>query len=438
MPNDDLVIVDEDVLDEKPYYPLAFRYVEDIRRRPQSREECGQRFSEAQVGGTVGRLIDDRLQFGVVRLFAPPQVRHAFAQFVQREKTFLIGGEQSVDAFTNASEIASEGVFTAFGRVGLARGCEPSVDFVLDKAGIFEQSHDFRPHHLVKKILTHRAIGANRTGKPPPRVGAETAIIMDPAGARSRRCAIEGVSALAAAHETLHDAGRDSPPRRVSLVGLEPFLREREGVIADDRRNGDRDPILPRPLVVRTVTRRDAATQPYRPGDPLTRRQRRLAKASLAFVRRITQHAPDRRTFPPATSLAGGDCLVVQEAGNGANAETFNGVQFEHPPHNPSLLFVNLIVRRRMVRLADKSIPERSAAQHADFALASTMSFATARALQNLCAFVLRDHALELHEQFVLWRRTARRTYKQGLDAGACELLDQKDLVRVSSTQAGA
>ena len=37
---------------------------------------------------------------------------------------------------------------------------------------------------------------------------------------------------------------------------------------------------------------------------------------------------------------------------------------------------------------------------------------------------------------FVLGRRTARRTYKQGLDAGAREFLDQKDLVRVSSTQA--
>ena len=64
------------------------------------------------------------------------------------------------------------------------------------------------------------------------------------------------------------------------------------------------------------------------------------------------------------------------------------------------------------------------------------MSFAAARALQNLRAFVLRDHARELHEQFVLGRRTARRTYKQGLDAGAREFLDQKDLVRVSSTQA--
>jgi len=41
-----------------------------------------------------------------------------------------------------------------------------------------------------------------------------------------------------------------------------------------------------------------------------------------------------------------------------------------------------------MVRLADKAISERSAAQHADFALASAMSFAAARALQNLRAFV--------------------------------------------------
>jgi hypothetical protein len=96
----------------------------------------------------------------------------------------------------------------------------------------------------------------------------------------------------------------------------------------------------------RAVKGRDTATQPYRPGDPLTRRHRRFAKARLAFVRRIAQHAPDRRTLPAATSLAGGDCLFVQEAGNGANAEALSGVQFEHPPHNPSLLFVDLIVRR--------------------------------------------------------------------------------------------
>jgi hypothetical protein len=63
------------------------------------------------------------------------------------------------------------------------------------------------------------------------------------------------------------------------------------------------------------------------------------------------------------------------------------------------------------------------------------MSFAPARALQNLRSFIFRDHSLELHEQLVLGRRTARRADKQGLDAGAGELLDQENLVRVSSAQ---
>src|SRR5258708_7872268 len=63
------------------------------------------------------------------------------------------------------------------------------------------------------------------------------------------------------------------------------------------------------------------------------------------------------------------------------------------------------------------------------------MSFAAARALQNLGSFIFRDHSLELHEQFVLRRRTARRAHKQGLDAGPGEFLDQENLVRVSSAQ---
>jgi len=53
VPDDDLVIADEDFLDEKPQDALAFRYVDSICRRAQSSEECSQRFSEAQVGCTV-------------------------------------------------------------------------------------------------------------------------------------------------------------------------------------------------------------------------------------------------------------------------------------------------------------------------------------------------------------------------------------------------
>jgi len=58
------------------------------------------------------------------------------------------------------------------------------------------------------------------------------------------------------------------------------------------------DPILSRPLVARTVTRRDAAPQPYRLGDPLTRRPRRFAKARLC--------TPDCATCPRPSNAPSG------------------------------------------------------------------------------------------------------------------------------------
>src|ERR1700746_4139972 len=53
VPDDYLVVAYEVFLDEKPQDALAFQYVEGPRRRPQSRKERGQRFSEAQVGCAV-------------------------------------------------------------------------------------------------------------------------------------------------------------------------------------------------------------------------------------------------------------------------------------------------------------------------------------------------------------------------------------------------
>ena len=79
MPDDDLVIADENILDEKPQDALAFCYLESSRRRAQASEERSQRFGQAQVGLTIDQLIDNRLQFGIVCVFAPPQFRHALA-----------------------------------------------------------------------------------------------------------------------------------------------------------------------------------------------------------------------------------------------------------------------------------------------------------------------------------------------------------------------
>ena len=128
-------------------------------------------------------MIDDRLQFGVVALFAPPQVRHTLAQFVQRQKPFLIGCEQAIDAPANTNELAAESLLAPFRRVGLACSGEPSVDLTLEQLRIFEQAYDFRPHDLVEKVLAHRPIVTNKLAKVPIGVGAEATVIVDLAGA---------------------------------------------------------------------------------------------------------------------------------------------------------------------------------------------------------------------------------------------------------------
>jgi hypothetical protein len=40
-----------------------------------------------------------------------------------------------------------------FGRIGGARRCKPTVQFLLDQYGVFQQSNDFGPDDLIEKIL---------------------------------------------------------------------------------------------------------------------------------------------------------------------------------------------------------------------------------------------------------------------------------------------
>jgi hypothetical protein len=145
----------------------------------------------------------------------------------------------------------------------------------------------------------------------------------------------------------LHDTGGHGAPRRVNLVGLESLLGKCEGLLADNRRHRNRDPILSRSFVTGAVTSGHATAHPDRPRDALARRHRRLTETRLTFVRRIAQHAPHRRTLPAATSLAGRDRLFVHQTSNGANAEALNAVQFKYLAYDPSLFFVDLIICSR-------------------------------------------------------------------------------------------
>lgn len=93
VPDDDSVVADQDLLDQQSDHALTLDYVESFGGRAQTGEKRGQRFSETQIGGAVGRLVCDRLQLGAGRVLAPTQLGHAVAQLIERKKVFLVGGE---------------------------------------------------------------------------------------------------------------------------------------------------------------------------------------------------------------------------------------------------------------------------------------------------------------------------------------------------------
>jgi hypothetical protein len=63
------------------------------------------------------------------------------------------------------------------------------------------------------------------------------------------------------------------------------------------------------------------------------------------------------------------------------------------------------------------------------------MSLAATRTFEDLRPLVFRDHALELQQQLILSCCRPWRADKQGLDTGTSQLLDQQDLIGVSSTE---
>ena len=156
MSDDDTVGTDQDLLDEQSYDALTLNDIESFGRRAQTREKCGQRFGETQISSAVGRLVCNRLQLGTDCVFAPAQIGHAMAQLVERQKIFLVGCEQALDALLQAAEITLKRRFATLCRIGVTCGLHPAVELVLDEAGILKQFEDLGPHDRVEPILADR------------------------------------------------------------------------------------------------------------------------------------------------------------------------------------------------------------------------------------------------------------------------------------------
>jgi len=61
-----------------------------------------------------------------------------------------------------------------------ARRRKPTVKFLLDQCGVFQQSNDFGPDDLIEQILAEQsAVVANRTTQFSPAIGTNTFVVVD-------------------------------------------------------------------------------------------------------------------------------------------------------------------------------------------------------------------------------------------------------------------
>src|ERR1700680_1830258 len=217
----------------------------------------------------------------------------------------------------------------------------------------------------------------------------------------------------------------------MALILLLLLLRQSEARITHQRRYGNLDPFWARALSMRATTVAVPTSLPQGPRDFLARRALRFAKACFASISRIAQHGPHRRPFPPRRSPAGWDSALIQQAGDGIDAESLLGVGVEYQPHHLCFRFDHFIISCRTVRLFHITIAVRPAREHVDGPLLRSMPFGAARTLDDLRPLVFRDHALKLHHQLIFRRGAGRSLEKNQFDTLTVELLRQQNLIGV-------
>jgi hypothetical protein len=96
-----------------------------------------------------------------------------------------------------------------------------------------------------------------------------------------------------------------------------------------------------------------------------------------------------------------GTACSFKVAGDGADGKRIARVQIEDLAHYLGFGIDHLVIRRMVVTPAYITVTIRGTAQHADLAGLCPMPLAAPRPFQNLSAFVLGNHALELQQQLI-------------------------------------
>ena len=221
------------------------------------------------------------------------------------------------------------------------------------------------------------------------------------------------------------------------LVLLQARLSEFEGLVGDQRRDGDA-----RPLLGRDIASGLAAAVALTAGADRARGLRalagglRLAERCLSVVGGVAQHRPHRRAIPHVLAGAGQNAIRRQRSGDVRDRLATLGVAVEDLTHDLRLALVDLVEGVHMLGLPDIPVAIGSAGHHRVRTAASAVRLPAAGALTDLRPLVLGDHSLELAQQLVLGRAAPLGLLREAdLHAHARELLQQQHLVGVTARE---
>src|SRR5665811_2212876 len=434
--NGDLVGADEDVFDEQPQDPLALGHASGGSLVAQPGQEVLEVVGELEVDLTVGELGVQGVELVAQAGLAGPQLGHAGAQLVQGDQLLLVGADEPLDRLAGLGQGGVEPFALRGGRVGGAVLGEPLGDLGSDQGGVGQQRGDVVPDEAVEVVGADRLVGADSAVLVAVVVRAQAAVVVDLLVRGPGGGAVVGLPAAAAGADALQQRGIGAVTRREALVVLQPSLDPGPGVFGDQGRDGDLQPLLAVAVDDGVVPWRGAPGQAcgaVESGGLLG--AHRLGEAGPPGVGGVTQHAPERGAVPAGLAGAGGHAQAAEPAGQLGDRDPAVGVAGEQVRDDRRLVRHGLVAGFGVLALADVAVAERGAGQHVDGAGLGAVGLAAAGAFQDLGAFILGDHALELHQQRVLGAVTAWPFDEHHLGAGLGELLDQQRLVGILAGQ---
>src|SRR6266496_4577677 len=120
----------------------------------------------------------------------------------------------------------------------------------------------------------------------------------------------------------------------MTFILLQLLLRQRERLFAHQRRHRDLNPLSTRSLMPAHVATRQGFPLTERARDALPEPLLGFAIAGSSPIGWITQHAPNRGSFPAALARPCRHLALIQQACDGVDTESLLSIDLKHRLHH--------------------------------------------------------------------------------------------------------